>query len=151
MRAVVQRVGRASVTVDGVNVGMIDRGLLALVCVAEGDGPDDVVAMAGKLARLRIFPDEQGRMNRSVIDIGGKILVVSQFTLCADVRKGNRPSFARAADRSQAESMLEAMVGHLEAEGLAVATGTFGGRMLVSLDNEGPVTVIVDVENGRVV
>lgn len=151
VRAVVQRAGRASVTVDGVNVGMIDRGLLVLVCVAEGDGLDDAIAMAGKLARLRIFPDDLGRMNRSVFDVGGKVLVVSQFTLCADVGKGNRPSFTRAADRDHAESILEAMVEVLEAEGLGVATGTFGERMLVSLDNEGPVTVVIDVEGGRVV
>jgi D-tyrosyl-tRNA(Tyr) deacylase len=137
--------------VDEVNVGAIERGLLVLACVAEGDGPDDARAMAGKVARLRVFPDELGRMNRSVVDIDGEVLVISQFTLCADVRRGNRPSFARAADPSLAEPILEAMVERLEAEGLAVEKGAFGARMLVSLDNEGPVTIVIDVENGRVV
>jgi D-tyrosyl-tRNA(Tyr) deacylase len=151
VRAVVQRVRRASVAVDGVSVGKITRGLLVLVCVAEGDGKEDAVSMAGKLARLRIFPDEHDRMNRSVTDIGGEVLVVSQFTLCADVGKGNRPSFTRAADPGRAEPILEAMVGLLRAEGLTVETGIFGGRMLVSLDNEGPVTLVVDVEEGSVV
>ena len=150
MRAVVQRVGRACVSVDGEDVGTIDRGIVVLVCVAEGDGQQDAAVMASKLARLRIFPDEQGRMNKSVVDIGGAALVVSQFTLCADVRKGNRPSFSGAAEPGHAEHVIEGIVGGLAEQGLTVATGVFGAKMVVSLDNVGPVTMIVEVVDGRI-
>jgi D-aminoacyl-tRNA deacylase len=151
VRAVVQRVSRSSVSVDGEVVGAIEQGLLALICVAHGDGVPEATAMASKLAQLRIFTDDQGRMNESVVDVGGGVLVVSQFTLCADLRKGNRPSFTRAADSDHAEGVIEEIVAEIEKRGLVVATGVFGAKMSVSIENDGPVTVVVDVEDGRVV
>jgi len=145
MRAVVQRVAAASVTVDGRVVGDIERGLLVLLGVAPADGPDQSRWLAAKLAGLRIFPDDQGRMNRSAVDLGLDALVVSQFTLYADCRKGRRPSFVGAAEPAHAERLYERFAEDLAAAGLRrVECGVFGALMQVSLVNDGPVTLIVD-------
>jgi D-tyrosyl-tRNA(Tyr) deacylase len=145
MIAVIQRVNDASVEVDGIGVtGEIERGLCVLACVVDGDHASDIEWMAGKLARLRIFPNDQGRFDLSVQDVGGEILLVSQFTLAGDCRKGNRPSFIRAADPEHAEPMLERLAELLRDQfGLTVATGRFGGSMKVRLENDGPVTLVV--------
>lgn len=144
MRAVLQRVSGASVTVDGTVVGAIDRGLLVYLGVEKDDGEKELAYMAAKVPAMRLFTDGQGKMNLSVRDVGGKLLVVSQFTLCADVRKGNRPSFDPAADPIVARRYYERFVDLLEQQGLEVATGSFGASMRVSYVNEGPVTIIVD-------
>jgi D-aminoacyl-tRNA deacylase len=141
MRAVVQRVSRARVTPGG----EIGRGLCVLLGVARGDGEEQAVRLAGKLARLRIFPDEDGRFDRCVTDVGGAALVVSQFTLIADTAKGNRPSFSHAARPEQAEALYERFCSVLRAQGVEVATGSFGARMAVELVNDGPVTIVLDV------
>lgn len=139
MRAVVQRVASASVTVDGAVVGAIDAGLLVLLGVAPGDGPAQVAWMADKLANLRIFPDEAGKMNRSVRDAGGGVLVVSQFTLYGDASKGRRPSFVGAAHPDLARPLYEAL-----ADALGAQRGVFGADMKVALLNDGPVTLVID-------
>ncbi|GAB1489540.1 D-aminoacyl-tRNA deacylase [Opitutaceae bacterium] len=145
MRAVIQRAARASVTIEGRVAGAIDRGLMVLVAVAEGDTADDGEWLAAKLAALRIFPDEEGRMNRSVVDIGGGILVVSQFTLFASTRKGTRPSFNGAAAPAVAIPLYEQFLTQVEAAlGKPVARGEFGASMQVELVNDGPVTLIID-------
>ena len=144
MRAVVQRVSRASVTVDGEVVGACGRGLLALVGVGHGDTPDTAVRLAGKVARLRIFENDQGRFNRSLLDVAGEALVVSQFTLLADTGKGNRPSFTGAAPPEVAEPLVAVVVDELRSLGVTVATGRFGARMAVELVNDGPVTIVLD-------
>ena len=145
MRVVIQRVASARVEVEGRTVGEIGRGLLLLVGVETSDSEADLAWMCGKVARLRIFPDEAGAMNRSVQDIGGEILAVSQFTLFASVKKGNRPSWSRAARPEVAEPVFEAFVARLSAElGRPVPTGVFGADMQVSLVNDGPVTLCVD-------
>jgi D-tyrosyl-tRNA(Tyr) deacylase len=144
VRAVLQRVLTAEVTVDGRRVGAIDAGLLVLLGVETGDGPADVAYTADKIADLRCFPDEHDRMNRSVLDRGGGVLVVSQFTLCGDIRKGRRPSFDAAAPPAQARLLYEDVVRHLRAGGLAVETGEFQAMMAVRLVNDGPVTFLVD-------
>ena len=149
MRAVVQRVARASVRVGGETVGEIGRGLLVLVGAAVGDGPADAAALADKLAGLRIFPDEEGRMNRAVGEAGGAVLVVSQFTLCGDVRRGRRPSFTAAAPPEVAEPLVEMVVERLRRAGLPCATGRFRAHMDVELLNDGPVTLVIDVAGGR--
>ena len=149
MRVVLQRVSEAAVTVDGNVVGEIGRGLLLLVGIAAGDDLRDVEAAAAKVAGLRIFPDEQGRMDRSVGDVGGAVLGVCQFTLLADVRKGRRPSFGAAAQPEAAELLVSAMARELEHHGLEVAHGSFGASMAVSLINDGPVTVVLDTQDGR--
>ncbi len=146
MRAVVQRVTEAAVAVDGEIVGQIEVGLCVLVGVTHNDGPAQADRMAAKLARLRIFSDDDGKMNRSVRDANGKVLVVSQFTLYADTSGGNRPSFGQAARPEQAEPLIERMVGALLAEGVEVATGRFRADMAVRLVNDGPVTVTIDVD-----
>lgn len=151
MRAVVQRVSSAAVTVGGAVVGSIDRGLLVLVGVTHDDGPDDVEVLVSKLVGLRIFRDEEGRMNRSVADVSGSVLVVSQFTLYGDVRRGRRPSFGPAADPEDAEPLIQRLVARIRDAGIPVATGRFGAMMSVSLVNDGPVTVIVETRDGRVV
>jgi D-tyrosyl-tRNA(Tyr) deacylase len=151
MRAVVQRVSRASVAVDGEVVGQIDHGLLVLVGVAHRDGPEDSRLLADKLVGLRIFADDDGRMNRSVSDVGGGVLVVSQFTLYGDTRKGRRPSFAGAAPPEAAEPLVELVAEGIRVAGVEVATGAFGAMMAVELANDGPVTLILEVEGGRVV
>jgi D-tyrosyl-tRNA(Tyr) deacylase len=144
VRAVLQRVLSAEVTVDGRRVGVIGAGLLVLLGVEAGDGPLDVAYTADKIADLRCFADEADRMNRSVADVGGGVLVVSQFTLCGDTRKGRRPSFDAAAPPGEARLLYEDVVGHLRARGLVVETGEFQAMMAVHLINDGPVTFLVD-------
>jgi D-tyrosyl-tRNA(Tyr) deacylase len=146
VRAVVQRVREASVTVDGDLVSSSGAGLLVLLGVAIADTGETADRLAGKVARLRIFEDDDGRFDRSLLDAGGEALVVSQFTLIADTRKGNRPSFTAAAAPEAAEHLYERFCTALEAEGVAVARGIFGARMEVSLANDGPVTIVLDVE-----
>lgn len=146
-----QRVSRAAVMVDGAIVGAVDRGLLVLVGVARTDGDADAKALAAKIAGLRIFPDADGLMNRSVADVGGEVLVVSQFTLYGDVRRGRRPSFSVAAPPEQAAPLVREVVSAFERFGLRVSTGVFGAMMEVSLVNDGPVTILIDVLDGRVV
>ena len=145
MRAVVQRVGRASVTVDGSVVGQVERGLCVLLGAGREDGPEDVAYMVEKIANLRIFPDEQGKMNLSVLDVQGGVLVVSQFTLYGDARKGRRPSFVQALAPEAAEQLYLRFVDEIRAAGVArVATGRFGAMMQVELVNDGPVTILLD-------
>ncbi len=145
VRAVVQRVSEASVRVGGEAVGEIGRGLLVLLGVEQGDGVDDAQWLAGKVARMRVFPDEGGLMNRSLAEAGGRALVVSQFTLHASTRKGNRPSFIRAAGPEVSEPLCERFRAALEAElGGPVASGRFGAMMEVALVNDGPVTIVID-------
>ncbi len=143
MKALIQRVSEASVEVDGQRVAEIDQGLLVLLGITHSDGMDDVAWMGRKIPALRIFEDEAGLMNRSVQDIGGSVLVVSQFTLYADTHKGNRPSFVAAARPEHAEPLYEALVRHLrDALGASrIGTGVFGAEMKVRLLNDGPVTV----------
>jgi D-tyrosyl-tRNA(Tyr) deacylase len=144
MRAVLQRVSRAAVVVDGEIVGAIERGLLVLLGVAATDTAAEMQRLAEKTAGLRIFADEAGKMNRSVGDVGGELLVVSQFTLFGDCRKGRRPSFVDAAPPEIAVPMYEAFVHALRSLGLPVRTGRFGAMMQVELVNDGPVTLILD-------
>ena len=144
MRAVVQRVSRASVSVEGESVASIGRGLLLLVAAAQGDGDAEARRLARKCAEMRIFSDDEGRFNLSLLDIGGEALVVSQFTLLADTRRGRRPSFVAAAPPEAAEPLVEAFSQALRDAGVAVQTGRFGAKMQVELVNEGPVTIIVD-------
>lgn len=151
MRAVVQRVSRAEVRIDGKSVGRIGAGLMALVGVTDHDGGADAQALADKMAGLRIFADQGGAMNRSVAEVGGAILVVSQFTLHADVRRGRRPSFGRAAVPGTAEPLVEALVVGIEEAGIPVQTGRFGEMMEVELVNDGPVTILLETRDGRVV
>jgi D-tyrosyl-tRNA(Tyr) deacylase len=145
MRTVVQRVSQAAVHVDGQCVGSIDRGLLVLLGVHVSDSLEQVAWMAQKVAKLRIFEDEEGKMNRSVSDVAGQILVVSQFTLYGDARKGNRPSFIDAARPELAVPLYEAFKKEVaSASGCEVAAGVFGADMKVSLVNDGPVTIVID-------
>jgi len=144
VRAVLQRVREASVTVDEQVVARCGRGLLVLLGVEEGDTTATAERVAGRVARLRVFENEEGRFDRSLVDVGGDALVVSQFTLLADTRKGNRPSFSRAAPPDVAEPLYEAFCDALERAGVRVARGVFGARMLVALVNEGPVTIVLD-------
>jgi len=146
MRAVCQRVTRARVSVDGAVVGEIGAGLCVLLGIAEADGDTEAAHLAGKIARLRIFPDEDGRFDRSLLDTGGVALVVSQFTLIADTAKGNRPSFAGAARPEQAEPLYERFRQELRDLGVPVEAGVFGAKMQVELVNDGPVTIILDVD-----
>jgi D-aminoacyl-tRNA deacylase len=147
MKAVLQRVSRASVSVEGEAVGAIGAGLCMLLGVARSDGPEEASRLAGKVARLRVFEDENGRFDRSLLDVGGEALVVSQFTLLGDTtrQKGTRPDFSQAAPREQAEPLYEAFCEELRRLGLPVATGLFGARMGVELVNDGPVTIILEV------
>ena len=145
MRLVIQRVSRASVSVGGELISEIGRGLMILVGVEEGDGMEDVRWLASKAARLRIFDDGDGVMNLSVIDVGGGILAVSQFTLTASTRKGNRPSYIRAAGHETAVPLYDAFCAELSAQsGADVRKGVFGADMQVGLVNDGPVTIIID-------
>lgn len=148
MRVVVQRVSEASVAVNNEVVGSINTGLLILLGIEEADGQEDVEWLCGKIARLRVFPDENGTMNRSVQDVSGQALVVSQFTLHASTKKGNRPSYIRAAGPDQAiplyELFVETLQNHLSAP---VSTGEFGAMMQVKLVNDGPVTILIDSKN----
>ncbi|HMO87508.1 MAG TPA: D-aminoacyl-tRNA deacylase [Lacipirellulaceae bacterium] len=144
MRACVQRVSSARVVVAGETVGAIDRGLLVLLGVAAGDDERDLQWMVDKIVTLRIFPDDEGKMNRSVIDVGGQLLAVSQFTLLGDCRKGRRPSFIAAAAPEQAERMYDEFVALVRQAGVAAATGRFRAHMDVELVNDGPVTLLLD-------
>ncbi len=144
MRAVLQRVGRASVTVGGEVVGRIGAGWLVLLGVAKGDADDDADRLAEKVAVLRAFGDDDGKMNRSVAEAGGSVLVVSQFTLLADCRTGRRPGFADAAEPAEAERLYLRFVDRVRAAGLAVETGVFRADMQVELVNDGPVTLLLD-------
>ena len=146
MRAVVQRVTEASVEVDGSVIGKCGRGVLVLLGISPDDGESEARWLADKVANLRIFPDDEGKMNRSLLDAGGEALVVSQFTLYGDARKGRRPSFIRAADGPEAAAVYEKTVTELRALGVTVGTGEFGAMMNVSLVNEGPVTILLDSE-----
>ena len=143
MRAVCQRVAHARARVDGAVAAEIGAGLCVLIGVARGDGEAEAARLAGKIARLRIFPDEDGRFDRSLLDTGGAALVVSQFTLLADTAKGNRPGFAEAAPPEQAEPLYERFCAELRALGAPVETGVFGARMQLELVNDGPVTIVL--------
>jgi D-aminoacyl-tRNA deacylase len=146
MRAVIQRVKQASVTVDGAVVGRINAGLLVLLGVAEGDDEAGAEYLAEKTLGLRIFTDDAGKMNRAVADIGGAVLVVSQFTLYGDVRKGKRPSFDQAAKPEEANRLYEHFVRRIRAAGIECETGRFQAMMDVELVNDGPVTILLDSE-----
>ncbi|MGP3695817.1 D-aminoacyl-tRNA deacylase [Rhodobacter sp. NSM] len=141
MRALVQRVSQASVTVEGETLGEIGPGLLILVCAMQGDGDAEAEALAARIVKLRIFKDEAGKMNRSLRDVGGAALVVSQFTLAADTSRGNRPGFSTAAPPAEGERLYRHFAARMEAEGIPTATGRFGADMQVSLVNDGPVTI----------
>lgn len=144
MRALIQRVGEANVTVEGETVGQCGAGLLILVCAMPGDDAEIAAKLAGKIAKLRIFQDEGGRMNLSLLDTGGGALVVSQFTLAADTRRGNRPGFSGAAQPDEARELFESFARALAELGPAVETGRFGADMQVALINDGPVTIWMD-------
>ncbi|MCE2529000.1 MAG: D-tyrosyl-tRNA(Tyr) deacylase [Acidimicrobiia bacterium] len=150
MKALIQRVDHASVSVDGELIGRIGEGLLALVGAGRADTSADAEALARKVVGLRIFPDEDGRFNLSLIDVGGAMLAVSQFTLYADVRRGRRPSFTEAARPEQAERLVDEFVEAVRAQGVEVATGRFGAMMEVDLRNNGPFTLMVETAAGRV-
>lgn len=145
-----QRVSEASVLVDGSVVGRIGAGICILVGVAEDDDEADVAAAADKLAGLRVFADDEGKMNLSILDTGGEVLVVSQFTLLGDVRRGRRPSFTGAADPAVAAPLVERLVSLLEERGIGTAQGVFGAKMSVRIVNDGPVTLVLDVKRGVV-
>ena len=144
MRIVVQRVTEARVEVSGASVGRIGPGLVVLLGVGRDDGPADVEYISGKIRDVRIFEDEDGKMNRSVVDVGGAVLLVSQFTLYGDVRKGRRPSFDGAAKPDVGRALYEDVARALRASGLTVETGTFQAMMQVHLVNDGPVTIVLD-------
>lgn len=144
MRAVIQRVERASVSVEGEIRGQIGAGFLVLIGVEEGDGDADFRYIAEKVPNLRVFEDEQGKMNRSLLGVGGELLAVSQFTLLGDARGGRRPSFITAARPETADPMYERLVADWRARGIRVETGVFGAHMKVSLVNDGPVTILLD-------
>ena len=150
MRAVVQRVTEASVSVEGKVVGEIGPGLLVLLGVARDDSSGDAVYVAEKIANLRIFDDEMGKMNRSLLDVGGGMLVVSQFTLYGDVRRGRRPSYTEAAEPVRANELYEYFVDRVKQQGIKVETGVFQAMMRVSLTNDGPVTIVLDSRTGRI-
>ena len=149
MRAVIQRVSQASVTVEGRVVGAIQRGLAILVGVRVGDTEAEAQWMASKIATLRIFDDDEGKLNRSVLDMGGSALVVSQFTLYGDARKGRRPSYIEAAPPEVAEPLIRRLVELLEAKGVPVQTGVFRAHMQVEIHNDGPVTILLEQDAGR--
>ncbi len=141
MRALIQRVAEAKVEVDGTVIGQTGPGLLILVCAMQGDGEAEAETLAAKISKLRIFKDEAGKMNRSLLDTGGTALVVSQFTLAADTSRGNRPGFSTAAAPAEGERLYEYFAAHLRGLGPQVETGQFGADMAVSLVNDGPVTI----------
>jgi D-tyrosyl-tRNA(Tyr) deacylase len=147
MRAVVQRVQRAAVRVGGEVVGAIGHGLVVLLGVATGDRPAQAEALAHKAAHLRIFDDDQGKLNRSVLDVGGSVLVVSQFTLYGDTSRGRRPSFVHAAPPEAAEPLCDRFAEVLRGLGLVVATGRFRAVMMVEIHNDGPVTILLDTDD----
>ena len=145
MRAIVQRVTEASVRVDGTVIGEIGHGVLILVCAMQGDGPDVSAKLAAKISKLRIFKDDAGRMNRSLLDTGGAALVVSQFTLAADTSRGNRPGFSAAAPPEEGAALYETFKSDMASLGIEVASGQFGADMAVALINDGPVTIWLDI------
>ncbi|MBQ2261198.1 MAG: D-tyrosyl-tRNA(Tyr) deacylase [Loktanella sp.] len=145
MRALIQRVSQASVSVDGAVIGEIGPGLLVLICAMAEDDAAKSATLASKIAKLRIFKDEVGKMNLSLLDTGGAALVVSQFTLAADTSRGNRPGFSAAASPDQGRALYEQFVSDVSALGIATATGSFGADMQVSLLNDGPVTLMLDI------
>ena len=145
MRVVIQRVNHAAVRIDGQVVGQIKQGLLLLVGLAEGDGLDQVVKAADKIAKMRIFEDEQGKTNLGIKDVGGEILSVSQFTLLADTKKGNRPSFVHAMRPPKSKDLWEDFNQELVKQGLHVEKGEFGADMKVGLENDGPFTIVLDL------
>lgn len=145
MRALIQRVTDATVRVDGEVIGEIGKGLLILVCAMEGDDPSKSKALAAKISKLRIFTDEAGKMNKSLIDVGGAALIVSQFTLAADTSRGNRPGFSSAAKPDVGQALYEQFISDVDDLGIKTATGSFGADMAVSLTNDGPVTIWMDV------
>lgn len=147
MRAVVQRVKRTSVTVGGELKGSAGQGFNVLIGVMQGDTDAEAQLLAAKISKLRVFEDENGKMNKSVLDIGGEILVISQFTLCADIKKGNRPSFTDSAPPEEADRLYLTFCEHLREAGVKkVETGVFAADMLVSIDNDGPVTIVMDTD-----
>ena len=145
MKALIQRVTSARVEVDGAQIGACGPGLLILICAMQGDTDDMPAKMAAKLSKLRVFHDDAGKMNRSIVDTGGAALIVSQFTLAADTSRGNRPGFSAAAPPDEGRKLYEAFVAEMRALGIACDTGQFGADMQVSLTNDGPVTMMVDV------
>ncbi|KIC16864.1 D-aminoacyl-tRNA deacylase [Leisingera sp. ANG-DT] len=147
MRALIQRVSEASVTVDGEVIGEVGPGLLVLVCAMAGDSEAQADQLAAKISKMRIFKDDAGKMNRSVLDTGGGVLVVSQFTLAADTKRGNRPGFSTAAAPAEGERLYEYFADQLSALGLETAKGRFGADMKVRLLNDGPVTIWMDTEH----
>lgn len=149
MRVLVQRVSEASVSVDGQVIGAITHGLMALVCAVKGDTPDEARAMAGRVAKLRIFHDEDGKMNRALLDTGGACLAISQFTLAADLKSGNRPGFSDAAPPDEARALVDIFTQALAGHGIPVETGRFAAEMRVALVNEGPVTIMLDSADRR--
>jgi D-tyrosyl-tRNA(Tyr) deacylase len=144
MKTIIQRVQRGSVTVEGQRIAEIGRGLVILVGIGPADTEDNARALARKIAMLRIFEDEQGKMNRSVLDVQGKVIVVSQFTLYADTRKGNRPAFTDAAPPALAKPLCERFAQFLREQGLWVQEGEFGAHMIVEIINDGPVTIQIE-------
>ncbi|HOX41949.1 MAG TPA: D-aminoacyl-tRNA deacylase [Myxococcota bacterium] len=144
MRAVLQRVSRAAVHVDGRVVAQMGPGLLVLLAAGQGDGPVQADWMADKLLHLRVFPDQDGKMNRDLLDVGGELIAVSQFTLYGDCRKGRRPAFVQALEPEAAARLIEAFVAQVRAAGVRCGTGVFGAHMQVELVNDGPVTLLVD-------
>ena len=149
MRALVQRVSEASVMIDGDTIAEIDQGLLVLVCAMNGDTEEQAQSLSRKIANLRIFEDEQGKMNRSIQDVGGAVLVVSQFTLAADTSRGNRPGFSDAAPPEDGERLYQRFCDLLSDHGVPVKTGKFGADMKVHLVNDGPVTIWLDTEGHK--
>lgn len=150
MRAVIQRVTSSKVSVDGKTVGEICKGFNVLLGVVEGDTDEQAILLAGKIARLRVFEDENGKMNLSVNDVGGEILAISQFTLCADCKKGNRPSFTLSAAPDEANRLYELFCSELSANGVRnVEKGIFGADMAVDIANDGPVTIMLDTDIWR--
>lgn len=144
MRAVVQRVRKAEVMVEGESIGSIGQGLMVFLGVGEGDEQDDLEYMVDKIVNLRIFSDEEGKMNRSLKDVDGHMLIVSQFTLYGDCRRGRRPSFSQAAEPRRAQDLYEEFVKRVEGEGVETATGEFQAMMDVEIHNQGPVTLLLD-------
>lgn len=149
MRALVQRVSEAAVRVDGTVTGEIEQGLLILICAMKGDTEADADRLSSKISKMRIFTDENGKMNKSVLDIGGSALVVSQFTLAADTRSGNRPGFSTACGADEGNAFYEYFAKSIADTGVPVAKGIFGADMKVSLINDGPVTIWIDTDQWK--
>lgn len=149
MRALIQRISHSQVDVDTITVGATGRGALILICAMEGDGEAEADKLAGKIAKLRIFKDSDGKMNRSLLDIGGEAMIVSQFTLAADTRSGNRPGFSSAAAPAEGARLYDYFCDAMRAHGVPVSTGQFAADMKVSLLNDGPVTIWMDTDHWK--